>query len=85
LLVAIGIPKQEKFIDRNRDKINAKVFIGVGGTFDVFSGSVKRAPVWMQKSGLEWLYRVASNPNPARFKKLAVLPKFALLTLKSKN
>lgn len=84
LLVALGIPRQEKLIDRYKDRLGAKVLIGVGGTLDVFSGTVKRAPVWMQKVGLEWFWRVASNPNAARFKKLAVLPRFALLTLKSR-
>jgi N-acetylglucosaminyldiphosphoundecaprenol N-acetyl-beta-D-mannosaminyltransferase len=61
--------------------VGAKVYIGVGGTLDVFSGTVKRAPVWMQKSGLEWLYRISSSPNAARMKKLAALPQFARLTL----
>lgn len=84
VLVAMGIPRQEKFIARQKARVGAKVYIGVGGTLDVFSGTVKRAPVWMQKSGLEWLYRISSNPNAARLKKLAVLPQFALLTLKQK-
>ena len=82
VLVAMGIPRQEKFIQRQKVRVGAKVYIGVGGTLDVFSGTVKRAPVWMQKSGLEWLYRISSNPNAARLKKLAALPRFALLTLK---
>ena len=81
LLVAMGIPRQEKFIARQKERVGAKVYIGVGGTLDVFSGTVKRAPVWMQRSGLEWFYRIASNPNAARLKKLAALPRFALLTL----
>jgi N-acetylglucosaminyldiphosphoundecaprenol N-acetyl-beta-D-mannosaminyltransferase len=84
LLVAMGIPRQEKFILRQKERVGAKVYIGVGGTLDVFSGTVKRAPVWMQKSGLEWFYRIASNPNAARLKKLAALPRFALLTLTKK-
>ncbi|MCX6367615.1 MAG: WecB/TagA/CpsF family glycosyltransferase [Armatimonadetes bacterium] len=81
LLVAMGIPRQEKFIQRQKGRVGAKVYIGVGGTLDVFSGTVKRAPVWMQKSGLEWLYRISSSPNAARMKKLAALPQFARLTL----
>lgn len=85
VLVAMGIPRQEKFIARQKERVGAKVYIGVGGTLDVFSGTVKRAPVWMQKSGLEWFYRIASNPNAARMKKLAALPRFALLTLKTKG
>ena len=84
LLVALGIPRQEKLIDRYKGQFGAKVLIGVGGTLDVFSGTVKRAPIWMQRAGLEWLWRVSSNPNAARFKKLAALPRFALLTLRER-
>ena len=83
LLVALGIPKQEKFIFRNKAALGVPVCIGVGGTLDVFSGTVKRAPVWMQNSGLEWLYRVASNPK--KISKVALLPRFALMTLREKR
>jgi len=81
LLVALGIPKQEKFIDRNRAALGIPVSIGVGGTLDVFSGTVKRAPVWMQNVGLEWLYRLAANPK--KISKVALLPRFALMTLRA--
>ena len=83
LLVALGIPKQEKFIARNRAALNVPVCIGVGGTLDVFSGTVRRAPVWMQKASLEWLYRLASNPK--KISKVALLPRFALMTLRAKR
>ena len=83
LLVALGIPKQEKFIFRNKAALGVPVCIGVGGTLDVFSGTVKRAPVWMQNVGLEWLYRVASNPK--KLSKVALLPRFALMTLREKE
>jgi N-acetylglucosaminyldiphosphoundecaprenol N-acetyl-beta-D-mannosaminyltransferase len=85
LLVALGIPKQEKFIAKHRDALNIPVMIGVGGTLDVFSGTVRRAPVWMQQAGLEWFYRVASNPNPRRFGKLKQLPRFAQMVLSEKK
>jgi N-acetylglucosaminyldiphosphoundecaprenol N-acetyl-beta-D-mannosaminyltransferase len=85
LLAALGIPKQEKFIARHREALGVPVSIGVGGTLDVFSGAVKRAPVWMQNVGLEWLYRVASNPNKRRMSKLKVLPRFALMTLRAEK
>jgi N-acetylglucosaminyldiphosphoundecaprenol N-acetyl-beta-D-mannosaminyltransferase len=81
LLVALGIPKQEKFIHRNRDILGVPVSIGVGGTLDVFSGTVKRAPIWMQNVGLEWLYRLAANPK--KISKVALLPRFALMTLRA--
>ncbi len=82
VLVAMGIPKQEKWIHQNKDQIGAPVFIGVGGTFDVFSGRVKRAPVWMQNSGLEWLYRLWKNPR--KIVKVMTLPEFALLALRQR-
>lgn len=63
LFVALGSPKQEYFIYNNLDKLNCKVFMGVGGSFDVISGKVKRAPIWMQEKGLEWLYRLLKNPK----------------------
>ena len=63
LVVALGSPKQEDFIVNNMDKINCNIFQGVGGTFDVISGNVKRAPKWMQKYGLEWFYRLIKEPK----------------------
>src|SRR5205085_1145978 len=63
LCVAFGIPKQEKWIARHKDSLSIPVSIGVGGTFDVLSGSVKRAPLWIQKLSLEWLYRFLKNPR----------------------
>ena len=79
LLVAMGIPRQEKFIYDNLNKLGVRVAMGVGGSFDVFSGKVKRAPVWFQNHGLEWLYRLAKDPS--KMKKAACLPKFAALVL----
>ncbi|MBC8103228.1 MAG: WecB/TagA/CpsF family glycosyltransferase [Cytophagales bacterium] len=81
LLVALGIPKQEKFIFRHKAALGVPVCIGVGGTLDVFSGTVKRAPVWMQNVGLEWLYRLAANPK--KIHKVALLPKFAGMVLRA--
>ena len=83
LLVALGIPKQEKFIARHKAALGVPVCIGVGGTLDVFSGTVKRAPRWMQNSGLEWLYRVASNPK--KISKVALLPRFVWMTLRDSS
>jgi len=82
LLVALGIPKQEKFIDRHKAALGVPVCIGVGGTLDVFAGAVKRAPVWMQKAGLEWLYRIGSNPKK-RISKAKALPRFVRMTLRA--
>jgi len=64
LLVAFGNPKQEKWIDLNRDGLRGvPVCIGVGGTFDFLAGEVPRAPLWMQRSGLEWMHRLAHEPR----------------------
>ncbi len=83
LLVALGIPKQEKFINRHKIALGVPVLIGVGGTFDVMSGTVKRAPVWMQNAGLEWLHRLAANPK--KISKVAMLPDFVRRVLTEKR
>lgn len=61
--VAISSPKKEKFLRKWRDFINVPVCHGVGGSFDILAGVSKRAPLWMQKSGLEWLYRLIQEPR----------------------
>jgi N-acetylglucosaminyldiphosphoundecaprenol N-acetyl-beta-D-mannosaminyltransferase len=63
LLVAFGHPKQEKWIDMHRDVLPVSVAIGVGCVFDLIAGRSRRAPRWMQDSGLEWAYRLASEPR----------------------
>jgi N-acetylglucosaminyldiphosphoundecaprenol N-acetyl-beta-D-mannosaminyltransferase len=63
LFVAISSPKKEIFLNKHKDLIRAPFVMGVGGSFDVVSGLVKRAPRWMQQSGLEWLYRVYQEPR----------------------
>ncbi len=75
-LVGLGVPRQEEFIDRNRDWLGVGVAIGVGGTFDVLSGKIRRAPEWMQRVGLEWLWRAAKDPK--RLPRLIALPRFVL-------
>ncbi len=67
LLVAFGHPKQELWISKYKDSFpNLKVIVGVGGTFDVWAGRVKRAPRWMQAVGLEWLWRLLIEPKRIR-------------------
>ncbi len=64
LLVAFGNPKQEKWIHLHQDALkDVSVCIGVGGTFDFIAGQTSRAPMWMQKSGLEWLFRLGQEPK----------------------
>ena len=77
LLVGMGVPRQEKWIFYNLHKLpNVRIAIGVGGTFDVLSGKVKRAPGLFQKVGLEWLYRTLKEPT--RFGRILKLPAFVL-------
>lgn len=63
LFVAISSPKKEIFLDRYKHLFNAHFIMGVGGSFDVVSGRVKRAPLWMQRNGLEWLFRTMQEPR----------------------
>lgn len=74
LLVALGSPRQEEFIAHHREQLNAAVAIGVGGTFDVLAGRARRAPAWLRRMGLEWLYRVVRDPR--RFKRVLAIPAF---------
>jgi N-acetylglucosaminyldiphosphoundecaprenol N-acetyl-beta-D-mannosaminyltransferase len=82
LLVGMGVPLQEKFLDNNLKKLNVGAAVTVGGSFDVLAGEVNRAPLWMQKAALEWFYRLLQEPS--RFGRMLSLPKFILLVIKSK-
>ncbi|MBF8435730.1 WecB/TagA/CpsF family glycosyltransferase [Halanaerobiaceae bacterium Z-7014] len=79
LLVGMGAPRQEYFISEHKDELDFKVALTVGGSFDVISGEKKRAPGWVQKIYLEWLYRLFQEP--ARWKRIKVLPHFILIML----
>ncbi|MFP3727143.1 WecB/TagA/CpsF family glycosyltransferase [Priestia filamentosa] len=79
LLVGLGSPKQEEFIFRHKAYLNTKVAIGVGGVLDVLSGNVKRAPEFYQKIGMEWFYRLVTNPR--RLKRQLSLFKFGFKVL----
>ena len=79
VFVCLGAPKQEKWIYDNKDKMRARVFMGIGGSLDVFAGTVERAPEFWCKTGLEWLYRLIKEPW--RFKRMLALPKFGFTVL----
>ena len=83
LLVAYGAPRQEKFIAENKGQLKVKLAMGVGGTFDYIAGIVPYAPIWMRKCGLEWLYRLFTQPKRAKriFNAVIVFP---YLVLKNK-
>ncbi|MED4988845.1 WecB/TagA/CpsF family glycosyltransferase [Parageobacillus toebii] len=74
LFVALGSPRQELWIKTYMNDLNVKVMQGVGGSFDVFAGHVKRAPKLFRNLGLEWFYRLVTDPK--RFKRQLALPKF---------
>lgn len=74
LLVALGVPRQEKWLAAHLGSLKVPVAIGVGGSFNVWAGVDQRAPVWMRKIHLEWFYRLVKQPW--RIKRMAVLPKF---------
>ena len=63
LIVAMGVPRQEQFLQDHWEELNVQLAIGVGGSFDVIAGRTKRAPQWMQTVGLEWFFRMSQEPR----------------------
>lgn len=63
LFIGFNTPKKEIFIQKHKDEMNVPVIHGVGGSFDVVAGKAKRAPIWMQKYGLEWFFRILQEPR----------------------
>jgi N-acetylglucosaminyldiphosphoundecaprenol N-acetyl-beta-D-mannosaminyltransferase len=80
LFVAYGAPSQEQWIKRNMPRLQVPVAMGVGGAFDFVSGRASRAPVWVQRLGLEWLHRLAHEPW--RWRRMTALPRFCWLLLR---
>lgn len=83
IFVGFGFPKQEIWIDANRNRLNSKVIIGNGGVMDILAGNSKRAPEIFIKLNLEWFYRLLQEPS--RIKRQLVLPKFILQVIFNKN
>lgn len=83
IFVALGSPAQENWIVANKEHLYPSVYQGVGGSFDVISGRIERAPESFQKLGLEWLYRLMKEPW--RIKRQAVLPLFLIRAITSKK
>jgi N-acetylglucosaminyldiphosphoundecaprenol N-acetyl-beta-D-mannosaminyltransferase len=79
VLVAFGAPKQEIWIDRTRDDLRPAVLLGVGASLDFLAGTVPRAPRWMARSGLEWLFRLSREPRRLSYRYLVRDPKFLLV------
>jgi N-acetylglucosaminyldiphosphoundecaprenol N-acetyl-beta-D-mannosaminyltransferase len=80
IFVALGSPAQENWIIEHKEKLAPYVYQGVGGSFDVVSGRLNRAPAFFQKFGLEWLYRLLKEPW--RWKRQLILPKFLIKVIK---
>jgi len=78
LWVGIGVPKQEKWMARMRDRLEVPVMCGVGAAFDFHSGRVVMAPAWMQERGLEWVYRAAQEPKRLLPRYVKTNPRFVL-------
>jgi len=81
LFIGFGNPKQLIWFQRNRDRLNVPVSIGVGGTFDFIAGNVKRAPLWMQNNGLEWIFRFTQDPKRLWKRYVVGLAKFGVMSL----
>lgn len=82
--VGLGSPKQEIWMHKMRSRLDAPVLVGVGAAFDFHAGRVSQAPAWMQKSSLEWLYRVLQEPRRLGARYLKTLPRFVALVVRQK-
>lgn len=83
LFVALGAPRQEKWLSRYAEVLQPSLLMGIGGSFDVLAGKVQRAPKWMQDARLEWFYRLLKQP--ARFVRMLALPRFVLAVRSEKK
>lgn len=83
LFVAMGAPVQEKWIYNHKNELKVDVAAGQGGTFDYEAGNIRRAPRWIQKIGIEWLWRLILQPT--RIKRMMVLPRFFIKIIFAKN
>jgi len=82
VFVGMGAPRQDFWIARNKRNISEATCIGVGGSFNVLAGKVKRAPDWMGRCGLEWLFRLACQPT--RFVRMLALPRFVVRVIRER-
>jgi len=82
MLVCLGAPKQEKWMQANAHRLDVGIMVGAGGSLDVFAGVVERAPEAWQKMGLEWLYRLLKEPK--RIGRMMKLPKFLFAVIFSR-
>ena len=83
LFVCLGAPKQERFMHDHRAELNVRLMIGLGGSLDGFAGTVRRAPKWMIRLQLEWLYRLLREPS--RIGRMMRLPKFVFAAWRARG
>jgi N-acetylglucosaminyldiphosphoundecaprenol N-acetyl-beta-D-mannosaminyltransferase len=81
LVVCLGAPKQEMWMAQNAPRLNATLCAGLGGALDVFSGAVRRAPALWRRLGLEWFYRLISDPR--RLRRMSILPPYLFAVIRS--
>ena len=81
LFVGLGCPKQERWVVEHLGRVHAVMF-AVGAAFDFIAGSKRRAPLWMQRSGLEWVFRLATEPQRLAWRYLNYNPRFVILFLR---
>ena len=79
IFVGLGVPRQELWIRQNRHLCPNAIWIGVGGSFDIWAGTKDRAPKWLRENNLEWSYRLYQEPY--RWRRMLALPRFLLLSL----
>ena len=77
--VGLSTPKQERWMADHLGRLDASIMLGVGAAFDIHAGEIKRAPAWMQKSGLEWFFRLLSEPRRLWRRYVVLAPKFLFL------
>jgi N-acetylglucosaminyldiphosphoundecaprenol N-acetyl-beta-D-mannosaminyltransferase len=85
VLVAFGAPKQELWIDRFAEQLGPAVAVGVGGSLDFITGQVRRAPAWMSRAGLEWLFRLLQEPRRMWRRYLVEDPAFILIVARTRR
>jgi len=83
ILVALGCPKQEIWIHRHRERLRPAVLLGIGGTLDFIAGRVRRAPQWVSRSGMEWMFRLLNEPRRLTRRYLVDDPKFLGILLRT--
>jgi N-acetylglucosaminyldiphosphoundecaprenol N-acetyl-beta-D-mannosaminyltransferase len=80
--VGLSTPKQELWMDAHRSRLTAPILVGVGAAFDIHAGTLKQAPPWMQRRGLEWLYRLLREPRRLWRRYLSIVPRFMIAIIR---